>query len=622
MHLHLVTIHAFRSPQAVPLAAACLKASLDARFGRAVPLEVTCAEFFSGDSIGDAAEAILAAGADMVGFSLYVWNRRECVSLAERLRCGSPGLVLFAGGPEATADPDGVLAEAPFDFLVMGEGEITLSEVIDRFMSGASLDGLAGIARRGGTGDAAKCREPIADLGSLPSPYLSGALDEHLPCGVLWQLSRGCPFGCEFCFDGMGERNVRRQPLERLEQELEYLVGRGAAQVVVLDSTFNLDGKRAKALLRMIRRKAPDVHFHFEARAELLDEEQARLFARVKCSLQIGLQTAEPNVARAAGRFQDLDVFIDRIGLLNREGVVFGFDLIYGLPGDSLRHFRGTLDFALSLYPNSLAIFPLSVLHGTRLSARARELGLNHMSRPPYTLLDSPTFPAADMEKAKRLAAACDIFYSRGKAVAWFNSITAAMGMSPALLLQCFADWLVENGNGDVAESDLRDEQVWQLQRKFISHLFAKRKAKRLLAAALDFVDYHYFYAAALMTPGPVRIPKRVLRSADLLNHPLVLAESTRLAIFRYEIIDLLESGEPDLPRICSTLDPIGSFAAIYPSSGRIATESLAELYFRLLESLDGSTPACRIADRLSIPREEALEFLLFAAEEGIVILG
>lgn len=622
MHLHLVTIHAFRSAQAVPLAAACLKASLDAHAGRTAPPEVTCAEFFSGDSLEEIADAIRAVGADMVGFGLYVWNRSECVALAERLRNGSPGLTLFAGGPEATADPDGVLAESRFDFLVLGEGETTLPEAVDRLAGGASLQGLAGIARRGDD-NFRRGSAPAADLSSLPSPYLSGLLDGHIPGGVLWQLSRGCPYGCEFCFDGMGGRTVRHQPLERLERELDYLVARGASQVVALDSTFNLDGKRAKALLRMIRRKAPDVHFHFEVRAELLDSEQAQLFAQVKCSLQIGLQSADPEVARTAGRSQDNGVFIDKIGLLNREGVVFGLDLIYGLPADSLRRFRKTLDFALSLYPNSLAIFPLAVLPGTRLAARARELGLKCLSVPPYTLLESPSFPSADMAEAERLAAACDIFYSRGKAVAWFNGVTAALAMTPSGFLQSFADWLTENGKGGVAETGLPDREIWQLQRRFLTHLFRKRKAGRLLAAALDFVDYHYFYAVALMAPAPNRLSRRAAgRGGGFLKLPLALAASARLAVFSYEIVDLLDWGEPDLPPICSTLQPVGSYAVIYPGSGRVATESLAEPYYRLLENLDGKTPAYRIADRLSLPREDALEFLRFAAGEGIVVSG
>lgn len=623
MHLHLVIIHAFRSPQAVPLAAACLKASLDAHPGRPVPLEVTCAEFFSGDSIEETTEAILAVGPDMVGFSLYVWNRTEVAALLARLRSRSPGITLFAGGPEATADPDGVLAEAPLDFLVLGEGEITLSETVDRLINGASLQDLAGVVRRGEKCSPSLCRAPVADLDTLPSPYLSGVLDKHIPCGVLWQLSRGCPFSCEFCFDGMGERNVRRHSMQRLENELDYLVSRGATQVVALDSTFNLDGKRAKALLRMIRSKAPEVHFHFEARAELLDAEQARLFAGVKCSLQIGLQTADPSVARAAGRSQDLRVFIDKIGLLNREGVVFGFDLIFGLPGDSLQHFRKTLDFVFSLYPNSLAIFPLAVLPGTRLAARAPALGLKHLPRPPYTFLESPTFTAADMETARRLAAACDIFYSRGKAVAWFNGMIKALAMTPAGFMQSFSDWLTENGKGGIAETGLPDRKIWQLQRRFLSHLFRKRKAGRLLAAALDFVDYHYFYAVALMAPAPSRLSRRAAgRGAGILKLPLALAASARLAVFSYEIVDLLDWGEPDLPPICSTLLPVGSYAVIYPGSGRVATESLAEPYYRLLENLDGKTPAYRIADRLSLPREDALEFLRFAAGEGIVVSG
>ncbi len=622
MHLHLVTIHAFRSPQAVPLAAACLKACLDAHTRRAVPLKVTCAEFFSGDSLEEIRDAVLATGADMVGFSLSVWNRAESNSLAERLRLASPRLTLFAGGPEATADPEGILAEAPFDFLVLGEGEVTLSVAVDRLMAGATLHGVKGIALRGETKGDLRARPPVADLGTLPSPYLCGVLDGCIPGGVLWEVSRGCPFGCDFCFDGMGERRVRRQPLERLEQELGYLVARGATQVVVLDSTFNLDGERARELLRLIGRKAPRVHFHFEARAELLDAVQARLFARLKCSLQIGLQTADPDVAGSVGRSLDLRVFSDRIGLLNREGVVFGFDLIYGLPGDSLQRFRKTLDFALSLYPNSLAIFPLAVLPGTRLAARAGGLGLRHLPRPPYTLLESPAFPAADLQAARRLAAACDIFYSRGKAVAWFNGIVGALGMTPAGFLQLFADWLGEKGKLDLAETDLQDEEIWQMQRAFLAHLFKKMKLKRLLAAALDFVDYHYCYAAALMAPVPERPSPRAHGRIDLLKRPLARAASTRLAVFTYEIGELLEWGEPDLPRICSAQEPVGSFAVIYPCSGRVATESLAEPYFRLLEKLDGKTPAGAIADGLALPRQDATEFLRFAVAEGIVIPG
>jgi radical SAM superfamily enzyme YgiQ (UPF0313 family) len=619
MHLHLVTIHAFRSPQAVPLASACLKASLEARESRLGSLSVTCADFFCGDSLDEACRSILAARADLVGFSLYLWNRAECLSLAKKLRRKVPSLTIFAGGPEATADPTGLLADASFDFLVLGEGEVTLREVIARLGVGTSLQSVSGIARQAGDEIHLARREPVADLGTLPSPYLSGTLDAYIPAGVLWQLSRGCSFGCEFCFDGLGDRTVRSFPMERLEAELDYLVRHGASQVVVLDSTFNLDGRRAKVLLQLIRKKALHVHFHFEARAELLDAEQARLFGELKCSLQIGLQTADPGVSRFVRRPLDRRDFAKKIGLLNQEGVVFGFDLIFGLPGDSLTRFRETLDFALGLYPNSLAIFPLAVLPGTVLASRSAELQLRYLPDPPYILLESPSFPADDMQWAKRLGDACDIFYTRGRSVAWFNGIVAALRMTPAGFLESFSRWLEKKGQIDCTEKDYQDEDIHQLQREFLTEIFAKRKIPHLLALALDLVAYHYHYSMTLLAVPPRLLSRRELSRIDFLGRPLIVAASTRLAVFSYEILDLLDAGEPDLPYLCGRLRASGSFAAIYPHSGEIATESLAEPYFRLLERLDGTTPAHSIAASLVIPLDEVREFLEFAVAEGIV---
>ncbi len=621
MHIHLVTIHAFSSPQAVPLAAACLKSSLDVHSTPGKPLTVTFADFFCGDSITEIFRSIQDVAPNSVGLSLYAWNRAECLTLVAKLRGELPSLTIFAGGPEATADPIGLLAAADFDFLVLGEGELTLPEVIDRLDAGLSLDGVSGIARRTDAGVKLSRRVPIADPGSLPSPYLSGILDAYIPHGVLWQLSRGCSFGCDFCFDGMGDRVVRRYPAERLETELDYLVSHGVSQVVVLDSTFNLDVSRAKSLLRMIRKKAPHVHFHFEARAELLDAEQAGLFGTMKCSLQIGLQTADPDVSRSVHRPLNRREFAKKIGLLNQEGVVFGFDLIYGLPGGSLALFRETLDFALGLYPNSLAVFPLAVLPGTVLAARAEELRLRHLPAPPYTLRESPTFSADDLLSAKRLADACDIFYSRGKSVAWFNGIVASLRMSPSAFLEEFSHWLQKRSGNDSSEKDYRDEDIFLLQREFLSVLFIQRKVRRFLNAALDFVDYHYHYAASLLAVPPKALSSRQLARVDVLRQPLVLPTSTRLAIFRYEILDLLDAGEPDLHDICGRLQASGSFAVIYPRFGEVATESLAEPYFRLLERLDGKTSARTIALNLALPSDEACEFLEFALAEGIICL-
>jgi hypothetical protein len=306
---------------------------------------------------------------------------------------------------------------------------------------------------------------------------------------------------------------------------------------------------------------------------------------------------------------------------LNNSGAVFGFDLMYGLPGDSLTGFYRSLDFALALYPNHLDIFPLAVLPGTALAARVDAIGLKHLPAPPYTLISSPTFSTSDMQLAQQLASACDIFYTRGRAVAWFNGMLDALGQGPAEFLQRFGEWFTAEKGAGIREADLSDEQVWELQRAYLIVAFSSRKLKRFLPALLDLVDYHYHYAVALMTPPPEQVNKRIT-TRHLLQTELRRSETTRMATFSYEILDILETGAADVRVISDILRQTCSWALIYPTAEGVFTESVSELYFRLLEQLDGATPAGSVAERLGIPADEAREFLEFALAEGIVTPG
>jgi radical SAM superfamily enzyme YgiQ (UPF0313 family) len=619
MNLHLITLHAMPSAQAVPLAAAFIKSYLDQAPALQGKVSVTSAEFYCGTPLEQLVASIREQQPAIVGLPVYVWNREECCKLITMLRQQFPDLLLIAGGPEATADPARLLAEAPFDLLVVGEGELTAAELLERCLAGAPLQGLPGTAQLVNGELQVIPRAQIEDLALLPSPYLAGLLDKHIENGMVWQLSRGCPYACEFCYDGMGDRKVRRYPLDRMEQELAYLVERGASQIFALDSTFNTDKKRAKHLLRLIRETAPDVHFHFEVRHELLDKEQAQLFAQLTCSVQIGLQSADPAVAGGVGRTFNRDEFTAKVMLLNDSGATFGFDLIYGLPDDSLEKFREGLNFALSLYPNHLDIFPLAVLPGTKVAHKAAAIGMRHLPDPPYTLLESTTFPLVDMARARQLGSASDIFYSRGKAVAWFNGVARGLKLKPVELLERFADWLQQQLGSMPDEAELDDAEIWQLQRRFLTALCEQRKAQKLLPAALDCVDYHYAYGVALMAVPPIPPDDESLLRLDLLKMKLTRAASLTLLLFNYEILDILDSGEPDLAWISKQLKQAGSWAAIYPAHGEVCTESLIKPYYRLLEELDGNRTAAVIAKQLWIPAADALEFLQFAVAEGMV---
>ncbi|TGU74476.1 radical SAM protein [Geomonas terrae] len=613
MKIALIAIHPYPSPQAVPLACAFLREALLSDVTLAGRVDTEILEFFTDDDPAACARTVASRAPDLVAFSIYVWSRECALAMAVALRPLLPAALFCAGGAEPTANPDGLL-DGAFDFVVRGEGETALPQAVRRLLEGAQPDGIPGVLLPGAS--SAPLPSP-ADLETIPSPYLSGRLDPSAVGGALWQLSRGCDFACSFCFDHKGAGGVRRFSMERIEAELRLFARLKVPQVFVLDSTFNKVPKRAKEILRLIRKVAPDIHFHFEVRSEFIDAEMAGLFASITCSLQIGLQSADAAVLRGVGRGFDRDDFVNRVFLLNQSGAIFGFDLIFGLPGDTPELFRSSLDFALSLYPNHLDIFPLAVLPGTRLYGKAASLGLKHLDTPPYTVLATQGFTPQELVDAGRLAAACDLFYSRGKAVAWFNSVVAALRLSPSAFLAHFAAFM-----GETPEAEVPEDAIWGMQRTFLERIFQERRKAKLLPLALDLVDYHHHYASALMAAPPTPLSPKRLRKLDLLQEPLQLFASSTLARFNYEVLEILEAGEPDLADFASCFQATGSCAVIYPAHGEVCTESLSPAYFELLQALDGKMSARQLCRKVRLSEEEAREFLEFAIGEGIVQLA
>ena len=269
----------------------------------------------------------------------------------------------------------------------------------------------------------------------------------------------------------------------------------------MLDPTYNASKERAIKMLKIIEKKAPRMFFYFEARAEFIDMELARAFSRIPCCLQIGLQSANPEVLKNVHRTLDKKKFTKNIGFLNEAGVTFGFDLIYGLPGDNFRGFCESIDFALSLYPNNLELFCLSVLPGTDLHDAAAGFGLEWEQNPPYHVLRTPQFGENDLKKAENLARATNLFYTQGRAVAWFNSVLYVLHEKPSEFLKKFEEWLksgfdkaqppLTQSQPPLTQSPRNDREIESLQLTFIKSRFREKHLDRFFPAAEDLIRLH-----------------------------------------------------------------------------------------------------------------------------------
>jgi len=422
---------------------------------------------------------------DFIGCSVYLWNRAWFDTFVTVLKTMQPSAVIFAGGTEVTANPQSFDLDT-FRFLILGEGEEATVLAIGQLLQGASPHG-QGILTKG---------SPVsfaypADLDSLPSVFLSGNADALVDtsASILWEMTRGCPFSCAFCFESKGLRSVRSYAYDRIEQELDYILAHQVEDVFILDPTFNMDKERTVKMLSLLVEKAPFIHFTFELRAELLDEELADLFAQLNCSLQIGLQSSDKTVLQAINRRFEPGTFARKIDLLNQRGIVFGLDLIIGLPLDTYENFMQSLDFAIGLKPSNIDIFALSLLPGTKLAEQASTLGLIYTNESPYIIEESQTYTKKDLKKALRLKDACDLFYTKGQACMWMHSLCEATDLKASeilLLFNTYCDFLVKKQNQDIEKMD-----IYELQEQFVKALLNKLNRNSYLPALLSFMELH-----------------------------------------------------------------------------------------------------------------------------------
>lgn len=479
------------SPQAMPLGAACIASSIKAN-KKLQNCSVKLIDFsredeeyikaFSKGGENEAAKKIAqkleAEKPTIVCFSVYVWNHKILDAVAGELKKLLPEIVTIAGGPEVTANPFNF---ENFDYTVAGQGENAVPELIeklDELKDEKENLKIAGVYCKN-QNDSSVIQRAIPCLPeNTPSPYLDGTLDPSKYGGALWELARGCPFKCSYCYESKGEKKIAYFPMERLEKEIELFAKKKIAQVFVLDPTYNASKERAIKMLKIIEKKAPGMFFYFEARAEFIDRELAKAFSRIPCCIQFGLQSSNPDVLKKVHRTLDKKTFTRNIGFLNETSVTFGFDLIYGLPTDTLQGFKNSIDFALSLYPNNLELFCLSVLPGTNLHDDALGYGMEWEQQPPYHVIRTPQFPESDLKKAEKLANATNLFYTQGRAVPWFNSVLYPLHEKASAFLDDFSRFL----------DNKVEESVTELQVSFVKQKYKNAHLEKLIPIAEDLI--------------------------------------------------------------------------------------------------------------------------------------
>lgn len=378
-------------------------------------------EYTINEKVLDVAGDLHLEKAEIIGFSCYIWNIGPTLEICSILKKTNPEIFIVLGGPEVSYDPEAVLTDHPFiDCIVMGEGEETFYQLIDRKGRGLPWEDTVGLARRKNQQVVKNPARPLlACLERLPSPYTVHDLTHFAGKIIYYESSRGCPFHCQYCLSSTFS-GVRYFPLDRVKDDLTKMIHAGVKQVKFVDRTFNCRRDRTKELLSfLLAYQDKKINFHFEMAADLLDEEIIALMGQAPpgfFQVEIGVQSTNPQVLEGLQRkmnFSQVQESVEK--LKNRGNVHLHLDLIAGLPGEDIISLEKSFNEVYQLRPDHLQLGFLKLLKGSGLRNRAEELGLVFQDQPPYEILSTRDLSFHELVELKKIEDVLEQYYNSGR---------------------------------------------------------------------------------------------------------------------------------------------------------------------------------------------------------------
>jgi anaerobic magnesium-protoporphyrin IX monomethyl ester cyclase len=287
---------------------------------------------------------------------------KELISL---VRKEIPGVVICTGGPHPTSIPAETLTELKVDFVVVGEGEETILEVVRKLEKKEHDFGrVKGVCFRNKNGKVIKTeRRPlISDLDSLPFPDWEeidprfypeaphGVYTKSYPVGPIL-TSRGCPYRCTFCASNViWEFKFRQRGAKNIVDEIELLVKRyGCKEIHFEDDNFTLIKKNAIAVCDEIMKRG--LKFSWKCpngvRIDSLDDELLSKMKESGCYLlALGIESGNQQILNRAKKNLNLSIVKEKVKLIKKHGIItHGFFMI-GFPGDTKETVMQTIRFA------------------------------------------------------------------------------------------------------------------------------------------------------------------------------------------------------------------------------------------------------------------------------------
>ncbi|MEG0452022.1 MAG: DUF4080 domain-containing protein [Coprobacillus sp.] len=359
-------------------------------------------EYTIKDSIEHIVDDLLSMELNIIAFSSYIWNIEMIKDICELLKKHNPELIIILGGPEVTYEPEYFLNHYCIDYVISGEGEMVLHQLIECLEKQQSVD-IAGVSYIDHISNEIATVD-LTYVESLDSPYcLPRDIQDMSKRLLYFESSRGCPFLCQYCLSSL-EKGLRFFSQEYLQKQLEAITQNGVKTVKFLDRSFNASTEHAIMILDYIfKNHKPHQQYQFEINADVFQQKIIDFISdnapRGLLRFEIGIQSTYEPTNKAVKRNQNFQRLSEVIQQLMQNGKCdLHLDLIAGLPYETYDRFAQSFDDVFAFRAKELQLGFLKMLRGTSLRNDADNYGYVYQERAPYEMIENKWLSIQDVE--------------------------------------------------------------------------------------------------------------------------------------------------------------------------------------------------------------------------------
>ena len=336
--------------------------------------EVSIHQYTINDPYYQMAQDLLAGGADYYFISTLIWNSDLVERLIPDILSVDEHSTVVVGGPQATMVGRNFTGT---ERVCIFAGDIEAAP--DDFYR----DLASGRVQKSYHASFLKHRP-----GELESPYRGVDFASQLKNRyIYYESSRGCPFSCTYCLSS-SEKGLYHKDLQTVFQELDEILVHEPKSLRFVDRTFNDLPERALKIWQNLAARDCSTQFHFEIAPDRFTDEILSFLGSVRPGLfefEIGIQSTHARTLQEIQRPIDTAQAAANIKRLRQmENIHLHVDLILGLPYDTAKTFRDSLNDVFRMRPHYIQMGLLKLLPETRIRSQAETYGFKWSSRPPY----------------------------------------------------------------------------------------------------------------------------------------------------------------------------------------------------------------------------------------------